>query len=40
MEELENTGLFDEVDLRAWQGLIAQIMEYMFIGYRHQMQKG
>jgi hypothetical protein len=33
MEELEDTGLFDEIDLRAWQRLIAQINDYMFMGY-------
>lgn len=33
MEELENTGLFDEIDLKAWQHLIAQVHDYMFVGY-------
>jgi len=33
MEELEETGLFDEVDLRAWQRLVAQINDAMFVGY-------
>jgi hypothetical protein len=33
MQELEDTGLFDEVDLRAWQRLISQFNEYMFMGY-------
>lgn len=33
MDELEETGLFDEVDLRAFQKLIFQINDYMFMGY-------
>ncbi|KAI6183478.1 hypothetical protein M3Y97_00493500 [Aphelenchoides bicaudatus] len=33
MEELENTGLFDEIDLKSWQRLLAQVFDYMFLGY-------
>ncbi|KAI6219731.1 hypothetical protein M3Y95_01097800 [Aphelenchoides besseyi] len=33
MEELENSVQFDEIDLRAWQKLIAMINEWMFVGY-------
>ncbi|KAI6194829.1 hypothetical protein M3Y96_01166600 [Aphelenchoides besseyi] len=33
MEEVEKSVQFDEIDLRAWQKLIAMINEWMFVGY-------
>lgn len=33
MEELENAFQFDEVDLKAWQKLMAMVNESMFCGY-------
>lgn len=33
MEELENSAQFDEIDLNAWQRLVAMINENMFLGY-------